>query len=220
MVAPSVKNQLYKRATEKMPMSLNKKRSAVQTMRPLSDNFTRSLELYSELIEQCLCERDIRIFNIAVITNCVAYIEGSLNEKLQRLQTIKAFQEAEYEEINAACDISSFKKFKKIRQKWNRIKNMEGTDNKWDEGNPIFSNFSSLYDLRNEVLHYKCDYLEAGEVPKESIESIMYQVCNEQPYGDKPYHKQLYESWCSYLLMQKSLCEWSITTTKELKKML
>jgi hypothetical protein len=156
----------------------------------------------------------------AVVTNCVAYIEGSLNEKLQRLQTVKAFQEAEYEEIDAACDISSFKKFRKIRQKWNRIKNMEGTGNKWDEKNLVFSNFSSLYDLRNEVLHYKCDYLEAGEVPKESIKSIMHQVCDEQPYGDKPYRKQLNESWCSYLLMQKSLCEWSITTTKELKKIL
>tara|TARA_R110002126_G_scaffold13118_7_gene57241 strand:- start:146166 stop:146774 length:609 start_codon:yes stop_codon:yes gene_type:complete len=194
----------------------NKKRSAVQTMRPLSDNFTRSFELFTHFIANCNDDRDIRIYNIAVITNCVAYTEGALNEKLQGLQTEKAFREAEYEEIDAACDISSIKKFKKIRQKWNRIKNMEGSTNKWDEENSIFSNFSSLYTLRNEVLHYKCDYLEAGEVPKESIENIMHQVCDEQPYGNMPYRKQMNESWCSYLLMQKSLCEWSITTTKNL----
>ncbi|MCK5385209.1 MAG: hypothetical protein KAJ29_06485 [Alphaproteobacteria bacterium] len=187
-------------------------------MRPLSDNFTRSFELFPILIAHCNDERDIRIYNIALLTNCVAHIESKINEKLQHLQTRKAFLEADYQDINTACDITSIKKTEKISEKWDRIKNMESSPNKWDNGNLIFSNFSSLCSLRNEVLHYKCDYLAAGEVPIKRIKNIMNQVCDEQPYGKKLYHKQMYESWCSYLLLHKKLAEWSIETTKTLEK--
>ena len=195
-------------------------RPAVQTMRPLSDNFVRSFELFPHLIAHCNDDRDIRIYNIALLTNCVAYIESALNEKLQHLQTRKAFLETNYEDIDDACNITSIKKTEKIHRKWDRIKKMEGSPDKWDEGHSLFSNFSALCSLRNEVLHYKCDYLEADEVPSKRIKTIMHQVCDEQPYGKKPYHKQLFESWCSYLLMQKKLAEWCITTTKNLKEIL
>ena len=201
-------------------MSARKKKSAVQTMRPLSDNFTRSFELFSALIAHCNDDRDIRVYNIALLTNCVAYIEGKVNEKLQSLQTRKAFLEADYQDIEAESNITSIKRGEKIRQKWNRIKDLETSPDKWDNGKLVFANFSFLCDLRNEVLHYKCDYLSTGEVPTKSIENIMHQVCDEQPYGEKPYYRQMFESWCSYLLMQKKLSEWCISTTRELEKIL
>ncbi len=189
-------------------------------MRPLTDNFLRSFELYPHLIEQCCDDRDIRVFNIALITNCAAYVESQLNERLQCLQTQKAFMEAAWEDIDAECDISGFKRSESISNKWNRIKEMQNSSDKWDNGNSIFSNFSALYSLRNEVLHYKCDYLETAEVPIKRIKNIMEQLCDEAPFGKKPFRSLLYESWCEHLLKQKTLTKWSINTTKKLMEAL
>lgn len=150
----------------------------------------------------------------------MAYVESQLNEKLQFLQNQKSFMEAAWEDVDAECDISDFKRSENIPNKWDRIQEMRGSSYKWDKGNSIFSNFYALSSLRNEVLHYKCDFLESTEVPVKCIRNIMSQLCDEAPFGKKMPNTLMFESWCEHLLKQKALTKWSVDTTNKLMEAL
>ncbi len=186
-----------------------------QTMRPLSGHLLRSFDLFSAHIKNSHNEYDILIYNISLVVNCAAYIETQTNQKLEMYKS--RWEMANLKNNNK---IPRLKKTAHINDKWDYLFSVNQTSEKWDKSKTVFSNFSALINLRNEILHYKSDFMSAGDTPTKRIRSIMMQVCDEQPYGKKPYHKQMHESWCSYLLKHKKLAEWCITTTKNLEKIL
>ncbi len=179
--------------------------SSVKSLHPLTDIYLRSFELYKNHIDLCLDERDIKIYNMALLVNCVAYVESLVNQNIEL--NIKSYSEAE---------IKKYKRCSKISEKWNLIKTHANSENLWNKGDAIFSDFDALLSLRNEVLHYKCDFLDSAEVPSKNIKRIMCEICDESPFGNKPFHTLMFESWCEHLLKHKKLASWVIRVTKKL----
>lgn len=200
MVAPS-KNLLD-------PIEIGDFRFTIESVKclySLSDTFLRSFDLYKAHIDSCCDDRDVRIYNIALLINCVAYIENVLNQKLEL--EVKTFSEQ---------DIRKYKKSSKMSEKWDLVQEHANSKNLWDRSNAVFSDFDALLSLRNEILHYKCDFLESTEVPSKNIKRIMCEVCDEAPFGNKPLNTLMRESWCEHLLKHKRLSLWSIKTTQKL----
>lgn len=185
-------------------------------MHPLHVHFERSFDIYRSLILACPIEEDVLIYNISLIINCCAYIESLINYKLELHSSMQEFLTLE-----RIAKVPKLKRRGSLEKKWNYLNNKNEIAEKWNQEDAVFSNFNALVLLRNEILHYKNDFLQAGEVPKDEIKNkIMMQVCEEQPYGDKPYHKQFYESWCTYLLKHRGLAEWSVVVTRDIEKKL
>jgi hypothetical protein len=147
----------------------------------------------------------IRSSNIACVTIGASAVEASLNEWVAISRQIEdarlpvPFWDA----------IRGLARSLSLRARWDLISGAAGGQ-QWDASLEPFQSFDTLVSLRNEIVHYKADFLEDTVAPLGRIRNLAAQLLKTKSVNDEP------AGWARLLLDCPDLGPWAIRCVEQL----
>ena len=137
-------------------------------MAPFSFDLTHG---YIEFASRAVAEDDRRLrraYNAAAVVFSVATIEAVLNERISL--TINIFSTDEEEPVVAA--LAAMQRTLGLKDKWNLLAATRRS-RPWNSGIEPFQSWDVLIALRNEILHFKAQFLQHRETPVLRLRSLL-----------------------------------------------
>lgn len=167
-------------------------------MQPFSFDLTGGFIYFADAaaVEEDIHRR--RYFNTACIVFAAGAIEAVINERisLEAVLLNSVAKRSFYEALAAAQRSIS------LKDKWNLFVSVRGGDH-WDSGQEPYQSYDTIITIRNELLHYKADFLGHLEPPVNRIRPLLarFGVPNER--ADDPH-----VHWLDALLETRDLGNW------------
>lgn len=143
-------------------------REIKKAMKMVSKDLIEGCKKFSILANESASKKDIKIFNISCIMFAVSAVEAKLNESISIIdicysdETDKVWKPLIPLIINKLC----------IEEKWDFVSDFD-KKRKWDASAEPFQSFLIIRSLRNELVHYKGNFLGKDEVPVVKLKSLM-----------------------------------------------
>jgi len=169
------------------------------SMQMFSHDLLDGCIMFAELAKKAQSENKIRCYNTACIFFATSSIEAKINE------WISIAQACYKDEPKSFChSLAPLVKKLTLSEKWNLIAaNENGT--LWDKSKEPFQSYELIISLRNELTHYKGQFLEKGGAPNRKIKDLMNR------FGIKGKSKFVEDdtySWVHDLLSCRELGKW------------
>lgn len=171
-----------------------------QTMAPFSFDLTHGYHRFAELAAAEEHPRFRRAHNAACVVFAAATIEAILNERISLERTIwKDPQRAEFVEALAAVQRSLG-----LKDKWNLFASVRGNA-AWDSAKEPFQSWDIIMSIRNELLHFKGEFLGHLEPPVKRIAPLMARLGVPPELAEEPI---VY--WLNSVLGSRELGKWVV----------
>jgi len=151
-------------------------------------------------------------YNTSIITGVVASIEARLNEHISMATNSSNYDGSTNTSLKWA-ELSKGQKNTSIKDKWNSIAKIQNTQC-WASGDSPYQSADTLISLRNELIHYKGDFLAKGEIPIKRFGEL-YSLFNIKSVGT--FVEDDVSSWIFDLLSTRDLGNWSLSAANNLK---
>jgi hypothetical protein len=119
-----------------------------------------------------------RYLNTGCIVFAAATIEAVLNENI----SVGNFfgQDVRFSHIpqEFLTALASTQKYISLKDKWNLFVSVRG-GYFWDSSSEPFQSYETIIAVRNELLHYKADFLGPLEPPINKIKPLLTQLCKD-----------------------------------------
>jgi hypothetical protein len=136
-------------------------------MHMFSADLLRGCAGFAEKAKNAKTDEEVRIYNSACIFFATSTIEAKVNEWISIAQV--CFEEEPKSFWHA---LTPLVKTLKLEEKWNLIASYaKGT--LWDKGTEPFQSFELISSLRNELIHYKGEFLPKDDVPIKKVKGLM-----------------------------------------------
>lgn len=132
-------------------------------MSHFSSDFLYGCKKFSELASSSENEQDIRIFNSSSIINAACFIEASINEEISIGVLCYGFEE-DSAESKEWSTIQNLQKKLTVQEKWDLV-SLRTNGVLWDKSREPFQSFEIISSLRNELVHFKGEFLGKDEAP-------------------------------------------------------
>ncbi len=140
--------------------------SAVMHM--FSSDLIRGCQDFAEKVRNADTDEEARIYNTACLFFATGTIEAKINEWISIMQV--CFKEEPKSFWHALAPLV---KNLKNDEKWNLIATQHENSTLWDNGKEPFQSFSLIVSLRNELVHYKGEFLPKDTPPLKKIKGLM-----------------------------------------------
>lgn len=181
------------------------------SMSMFSQYFLSGCKKFSELAQKSTDQQDLAVYNLSSIINAVCYLEANLNEQI----SIGVICYLEDDPAGKPCrDLQTEKKKLTIQEKWNLIAAINKTK-KWDNAVEPFQSLETIISLRNELVHYKGDFLDKDKAPNKRINALMKQL---QITSQAEWIEDDCSTWTQDLLSSTSLSSWIYEKLAAFKK--
>jgi hypothetical protein len=170
------------------------------SMYPFSNDLIKGCQQFAALANDAEDDFSVRLFNTSCIFSGASSIEAQVNEWLSILREIEdaGIPTAFWSELAISAKSLS------LVQKWNFIAALRG-GTLWDSGREPFQSYEIVVTLRNELIHYKGQFLGKDETPARKLSGLMKQlgIKSEATFiGDDS------SSWAFDLLNHRQLGVW------------
>ncbi|GGK54543.1 hypothetical protein [Amphritea balenae] len=172
-------------------------------MIPFSGDFLHGCKKFAELARSSENEQDIRIFNSSSIINAACFLEARINEEISIGVLCYGFEE-DSPESKEWSTIQNLQKKLTVQEKWDLV-SLRTNGALWDKGREPFQSFEIISSLRNELVHFKGEFLGKDEAPNKKIAGLMksFGVSSSATWIEDDC-----SSWVSDLLNSKELSVW------------
>ena len=172
-------------------------------MSPFSGDFLHGCKRFYELASSSENEQDIRIFNSSSIINAACFLEARINEEISIGVLCYGFEE-DSPESKEWSTIQNLQKKLTVQEKWDLV-SLRTNGVLWDKGREPFQSFEIISSLRNELVHFKGEFLGKDEAPNKKIAGLMKSLGIS---SSATWIEDDCSSWVSDLLNSKELSVW------------
>ena len=137
-------------------------------MHMFSSDLIRGCQDFAEKARNADTDEEARIYNTACLFFATSTIEAKINEWISIMQV--CFKEEPKSFWHALAPLV---KSLKNDEKWNLIATQHENSTLWDNGKEPFQSFSLIVSLRNELVHYKGEFLPKDTPPLKKIKGLM-----------------------------------------------
>lgn len=176
-------------------------------MHPFSEDLTKGCQFFAQLAQTSTQAEEIRYANTACIFIAVSAIEAKVNEWISISQMLGGEGKIPG---NFWKSLVSLQRNLRFEDKWNLIASLHN-GKLWDRGQDPFQSFDVIVSLRNELIHYKGQFLGRDETPNKKIKDLM------RRFGVKSHATFIEDevsTWVEDLLKVKELGGWICSKTK------
>lgn len=168
-----------------------------------SADFLHGCKKFADFASSSTDERDIRVFNSSSVINAACFLEAKINEEISIGVLCHGFEEDSPESKEWAT-IQSLQKKLTVQEKWNLVA-LRTNGVLWDNGREPFQSFEIILSLRNELVHFKGEFLGKDEAPNKKISGLMERLGVS---SSATWIEDDCSSWIADLLKSKDLAAW------------
>ena len=182
-------------------------KSIAGAMHPFSEDLTKGCQFFAQLAQTSTQAEEIRYANTACIFIAASAIEAKVNEWISISQILGG--EGKIPE-DFWKSLVSLQRNLRFEDKWNLIASLHN-GKLWDRGQDPFQSFDIIVSLRNELIHYKGQFLGRDETPNKKIKDLM------RRFGVKSHATFIEDevsTWVEDLLKVKELGGWICSKIK------
>ncbi|MDA3833114.1 MAG: hypothetical protein PF495_06920 [Spirochaetales bacterium] len=168
-------------------------------MHMFSADLSRGCKAFAEKAQNAETNDEVRVYNTACILFATSTIEAKVNEWISIARV--CFED---EPKSFWHTLAPMVKALKLEDRWNLIASHEdGT--LWDNGREPFQSFDLISTLRNELVHYKGDFLPKDSTPIKKIKSLkdMFDIKSQSTFIEDDC-----STWVYDLLNSRKLGHW------------
>jgi len=177
-------------------------------MHIFSSDLMRSCQDFAEKARNAHTDKEVRAYNTACVFFATSTIEAKINEWISIAQI--CFKDEPNSFWHALAPL--VKKLR-IEEKWNLIAtHQNGT--LWDNDKEPFQSFNLIVSLRNELVHYKGQFLPKNTPPIKKIKGLMNLLGVESRAS---FIEDDCSAWVYDLLNSRGLGRWVASKTQKLK---
>ena len=173
-------------------------------MHTYSDDLIKGCQKFSDMALKSTDINDIRLYNSSCIFFAVSSIEAKLNEWISLSKEILT------DDSEAWLEVSRLSRTLSLKDKWNLVAPIQ-KGRAWVSGKEPFQSFETLISLRNELIHYKGEFLGKDEAPNKRIARLMETLGLQSP---STFIEDDCSSWLADLLNSNKLGEWAYSVVK------
>lgn len=172
-----------------------------------SAGFLRGCTKFAELAKSTDNEQEIRIFNSSLIVNSACFLEARINEEISVGVLCYGF-EPDSPESKEWSAIQNLQKKLTVQEKWDLV-SLRTNGVLWDKGREPFQAYEIISSLRNELVHFKGEFLGKDEAPNKKIAGLMKSLGIASTAS---WVEDDCSSWVTDLLNSKELSAWVYTS--------
>lgn len=175
-------------------------------MHMFSADLIRGCNDFAQKARNTNTDEEVRFYNTACLFFAASTIEAKVNEWISIAQV--CFEDEPKSFWHALAPLV---KSLKLEEKWNLIaSHTNGT--LWDKGKEPFQSFELINSLRNEIVHYKGEFLPKDAAPVNKIKGLMdkFGVKSQATFVEDDC-----SAWVYDLLNCRELSQWVATKTSE-----
>lgn len=171
---------------------------AQQSMYPFSFDLTGGFVYFADAAAVEDDRKRRRYFNTACIVFAAGAIEAVINERISlESRLIDSKSKRPFYEALAAAQRSI-----SLKDKWNLFVSIRG-GSRWDSAIEPYQSYDTIITVRNELLHYKADFLGHLEPPVNRIRPLLMRFGVPGERADEPS-----VAWLNALLESRDLGIW------------
>ncbi len=175
-------------------------------MHIFSSDFIRGCSWFADKIKTAEYDDEVRSLNTACIFFATSAIEAKVNEQISIAK--QCFMDEPSSFWHALAPLV---KTIKTEEKWNLIASHEnGT--LWDKGREPFQSFDLIASLRNELIHYKGEFLPKDTPPTNKIKGLMELLGVK---SEANFIEDDCSAWVYDLLNSRDLGNWVVSKLKD-----
>lgn len=171
------------------------------SMHFFSAEFLSGCKKLSELAQMSEIIQDVIVYNTSCIINAACYIEAKVNEEISIGTLI--FSDSD-PEGNAWRAIKNIQKKLTAQEKWDLVA-LRTNGVAWNKELEPFQSIELIISLRNELVHYKGEFMERDKAPNKRISGLMKQL---KISSKATWVEDDCSTWISDLLTSKKLSVW------------
>ena len=149
-------------------------------------------------------EKQRRYLNTAALLFAAATIEAVLNEQI----SLRSEMGSDVHLSHLPCEffeaLAHAQKTISLKDKWNLFTSVRG-GRTWDSGSEPFQTYDLLISLRNELVHYKAEFLADRRAPVNKLQPLVDRLGIKPPPPDD---EKYYSHWLQTLLGSADLGAW------------
>ena len=172
-------------------------------MSSFSADFLHGCKKFSELASSTDNKQEIRIFNSSSIINATCFLEAKINEEISIGVLCYGF-EPDSPESKEWSTIQNLQKKLTVQEKWDLV-SLRTNGILWDKSREPFQAFEIILSLRNELVHFKGEFLGKDEAPNKKIAGLMKSLGVS---SSALWTEDDCSSWVADLLNSKELSAW------------
>jgi recombinational DNA repair ATPase RecF len=176
---------------------------ATRAMYPFSFDLHNGAHFFADAAVTEADEKRRRYLNTAAIVFAAATIEAVLNEQISlrsELGIDKHLSHIPHEFFEA---LANAQKTISLKDKWNLFTSVRG-GRMWDSGVEPFQSYDLLISLRNELVHFKAEFLADQQAPLNKLQPLVDRLSLRLPPDEEKYHGY----WLKTLLESTHLGPW------------
>ncbi len=178
------------------------------TMHMFSHDFVTGCKMFAEKAQDTDNDEETRALNAACVLFATSAVESKVNEWISIAQ--KCFMDEPKSFWHALAPVKTLK----LEEKWNLIVSHEnGT--LWDKSREPFQSFDLITSLRNELVHYKGEFLPKDVSPTKKIKGLMDMLGVK---SESSFIEDDCSSWVYDLLNSQKLGAWVVSKITEFDK--
>lgn len=140
-------------------------------MYPFSGDLMYGSERFAGMAEKATEGIDVRSLNAASITFGVSAIDAKVNEWIAISREIEDGPQP----VAFWNELADLQRTIRLERKWNLIASVNG-GTLWDGGKEPFQSYETAVAVRNEIVHFKGEFLGRDEAPNKRIQGLMQQL--------------------------------------------
>lgn len=144
-----------------------------------------------------------RYYNAAAVIFAAASIEAVLNEQTSLRSQFGPDSDMHHMPKEVYEALARAQKSTSLKDKWNLFVAVRG-GRPWGAGAEPFQSYEVLIALRNELVHYKAEFLPGGEPPLRKLQPLIERL----PVSDAPVKEDETPVWLKRILESQQLGAW------------
>ena len=169
-------------------------------MYPFSSDLMAGCEHFGILAQSSTDSDATRRWN----TSCLMFAGSVIDARVNEWVAIAKEIEDGPQPIAFWTEVAELQKTLSLERKWNLIASVHG-GRLWNSGEEPFQSYGLIVSLRNELVHFKGEFLGKDDAPSSKIRGLMGQFKIE---SEATFIEGDVSSWVRDLLEQKGLASW------------
>jgi len=164
--------------------------------------------LYDQL-KSAKSEDDFKWLNASIIIMAVSSIEARINEVLS--YEILLDRDKEFPELG---DLKKRERDLDVKSKWNELAKILARK-EWNSGKEPYQSYMHIKSLRNEIVHFKANFMPINKAPNEKITFIIDKLNFKNKKSSKVQNSA---NWVDSILCKKDLGIWVVDIMTDLQR--
>jgi hypothetical protein len=173
-----------------------------------SEDLLSGVRFFGHLADKCDGQQKRMHFNTSCVFFAGSYLESSINELIASVASIESEGTKPSMQFWKTLDLAQ--KDMPFKKKWDLIASIYNQC--WDSSKEPYSYYDDIITIRNELVHFKGNFLENDEVPVRRLKSLTQRFKGESNWKLDALEASF---WVHNLLTSKDMGPWIVRTLLE-----